>query len=83
VVIKDSRGLVIASCSKAVHQVLGSPNIEAMATAWALSFALDVGAKRAVLEGNSLAVIKGLREGERLLVPWTTIGGCKDFVSTI
>ena len=68
-VIRDSRGLVIASCSKAVHQVLGSADIEAMATTWALSFALDVGVKRAMLEGDSLAVIKGLREDESLLVP--------------
>ena len=67
-VITDSKGLVIASCSKAVHQVLGNANIEAMAAAWALSFALDVGVKRAVLEGDSLAVIKGLREDESLLV---------------
>ena len=31
VVIRDSRGLVIASCSKVVHQVLRAPEVEAMA----------------------------------------------------
>ena len=36
---------------------------------WALAFALEIGVKRAVLEGDSLNVIKGLMEEERLLVP--------------
>ncbi|KAL0008617.1 hypothetical protein SO802_010119 [Lithocarpus litseifolius] len=43
-------------------------DIEAKTASWALSFALDVGVKRAVLEGDSMIVIKGLREEERLLV---------------
>ncbi|XP_075655031.1 uncharacterized protein LOC142625226 [Castanea sativa] len=68
VVIRDHRGRVIASCSKLVHQQLSSNEIEAFAAGWALSFALDVGVKRAILEGDSLSVIKGLME-ERLLVP--------------
>ena len=59
VVIRDSRGLVIASCSKVVHQALGVCEVEALAVAWALSFASDVGVKRAVLEGGSMAVISG------------------------
>nr|POE61318.1 hypothetical protein CFP56_48890 [Quercus suber] len=70
VVIRDSRGLVIASCSKAVHQVLGVFDVEAMAATWALSFASDVGVKRAVLEGDSMAVIAGLREDGMVLVPY-------------
>ena len=60
---------MIASCSKLVHQELCSNDIEAVAAGWALSFALEVGVKRAVLEGDSLIVIKGLIEEERLLVP--------------
>ena len=36
---------------------------------WALAFALEIGVKRAALEGDSLNVIKGLMEEERLLVP--------------
>ena len=36
---------------------------------WALSFARDVGVKRVVLEGDSLTIIKGLMEEERLPVP--------------
>ena len=40
-----------------------------MAAGCALSFALEVGVKRAILEGDSLSVIKGLMEKERMLVP--------------
>ena len=60
---------MIASCSKPIHQELGSEDIEAIATTWALFFALEVGVKRAVLGGDSLFVIKGLMEEERLLIP--------------
>ncbi|KAL0016646.1 hypothetical protein SO802_003715 [Lithocarpus litseifolius] len=69
VVIRDHRGWVIASCSQLIHQQLGSNEIEALAAGWALSFALDVGVNRAVLEGDSWSVIKGLKEEERLLIP--------------
>ena len=41
-----------------------------MAATWALSFASDVGVKRAVLEGDSMAVILGLREDGVVLVPY-------------
>ena len=41
-----------------------------MEAAWALSFASDVGVKRVVLEGDSMAVISGLREDGMLLVPY-------------
>ena len=67
--IRDHRGRVIASCSKLIHQQLCSNEIEALAAGFALSFALEVGVKRAILEGGSLSVIKGLVEEKRLLVP--------------
>ena len=70
VVIRDNKGLIIASCSKVVHQVLGVFDIEALAAVWALSFASDVGVRRAVLEGDSMAVILGLREDGMVLVPY-------------
>ena len=70
VVIRDHRGLVIASCSKSVHQELCSDDIEATAAGWALTFALEIRVKKAILEGDSLNVTKGLMEEERLLVPW-------------
>ena len=60
---------MIASCSKPIHQELCNEDIEATAAAWALLFALEVGVKRAVLKGDSLSVIKGLMEEERLLIP--------------
>ena len=69
-VIRNSRGLVIASCSKVVHQALGVCEVEVLAAAWALSFAFDVGVKRDVLEGDSMAVISGLREDGLVLVPY-------------
>ena len=69
VVIRDHKGLVIASCSKLLHQELCNADIMAIAAGWALSFALEVGVKRVVLEGDSLTIIKGLMEEERLLVP--------------
>ena len=50
--------------------MLGSSDIEAMAVVWALSFTSDVGVRRAVLEGDSIAVIVGLREDEKVLVPY-------------
>nr|POE57019.1 hypothetical protein CFP56_02047 [Quercus suber] len=70
VVIRDNRGLVIASCSKDVHQVLGVSDIEALAAAWTLSFTSDVGVRRAVLEGDSKAVISALREDGKVFVPY-------------
>ncbi|KAK9983964.1 hypothetical protein SO802_033489 [Lithocarpus litseifolius] len=70
VVIRDTRGLVIASCSKVVHQVLSVSDIEALAAAWALSFASDVGVRQAILEGDSLTVISDLREDGKVLAPY-------------
>ncbi|XP_075662965.1 uncharacterized protein LOC142632452 [Castanea sativa] len=69
VVIRDHRGLVITSCSKLVHQELCSDDIEATTAGWALAFALEIGVKRVVLEGDSLNVIKGLTKEKKLLVP--------------
>ena len=56
VVIRDHQGSVIASCSKLVHQELCSKDVGSQV-------------KRPVLEGDSLTVIKGLMEEERLLIP--------------
>ena len=43
--------------------------VEAMAAATALVLANDIGVRRVILEGDSLAVIKVLREGEQPLSP--------------
>ena len=50
--------------------MLGASEVEAMAATWALSFAADVGVNWAVLEGDSLDVITGLRENRMVLVPY-------------
>ena len=62
VVIRDCSGLVIASCSEIVQQAYNSSEIEALAAATALSFAIDIGINKAILEGDSLVVIKALNE---------------------
>ena len=64
VVIRDSMGQVLASCSKVVNQVHSSSEVEAMAAGLALSFVAELGVKNAVLEGDSLLVVKALIDSE-------------------
>ena len=64
VVIRDSMGQVLASCSKVVNQVHSSSEVEAMAAGLALSFVAELGVKNAVLEGDSLLVVKALTDSE-------------------
>ncbi|XP_023892982.1 uncharacterized protein LOC112004977 [Quercus suber] len=64
VVVRNSSGQVMASCSKLVNQVYDSNEVEAMAAAWALSFAPEIGINNAVLEGDSLLVMKALTDPE-------------------
>ena len=71
VVIRDCSGLVLASCSKIVQQAYNSSEIEALAAATALSFAIDIGINKAILEGDSLVVIKALNEHD---APLSSIG---------
>ena len=62
IVIRDSSGLVIASCSKKLQQAYNSAEVEALAVAMALSFAADIGINRAILEDDSLDVITALSQ---------------------
>ncbi|XP_023906710.1 uncharacterized protein LOC112018416 [Quercus suber] len=64
VVVRNSSGQVMASCSKLVNQVYDSNEVEDMAAAWALSFAAEIGINNAVLEGDSLLVMKALTDPE-------------------
>ena len=64
VAVRNSFGQVMASCSKLVSQAYDSNEVEAMAAAWALSFAAAIGINNAVLEGNSLLVMKALTDPE-------------------
>ena len=69
VVIRNGSGSVLASCTKKLNQAYSGEHIEALAAATALSFASEIGFRRAVLEGDSLAVINALRERVSLLTP--------------
>nr|XP_023927404.1 uncharacterized protein LOC112038782 [Quercus suber] len=69
VVVRNEHGLVLGSCSKRLLQAYSATQIEAMAAATALAFASELGVRRAVLEGDSLAVIKALRECDYPFTP--------------
>ena len=69
VVIKNGSGSVLVSCTKKLNQAYSGEHIEALAVATALSFASEIGFKRAVLEGDSLSVINALKERVSLLTP--------------
>ncbi|KAL0012929.1 hypothetical protein SO802_008037 [Lithocarpus litseifolius] len=68
-VVRDDNGSVLASCIKSLSQAYSAVEIESMATAKALSFAHDIGIMRAILEGDSLIVIKVLKEDVHFLAP--------------
>nr|XP_023893058.1 peroxidase 5-like [Quercus suber] len=64
-------GQVLASCSKVVNQAHSSSEVEAVAAGLVLSFAAELGVKNAVLEGDSLLVVKALIDSESSM---STIG---------
>ena len=70
-VIIDGSGLVISSCSKKFQQAFSSTGIEALVAASALSFAAYIGINKAILEGDSLVVIKALNKPD---IPLSSIG---------
>ena len=67
VVIRNSAGLVMASCSQCLSQAYSNDEVEAFAAAKALSFAAEIGISKAVLEGDSLTIIKALSTDQRSL----------------
>ena len=60
VVIRNSLGQVIASCSQWLSQAFSSVDVEALAAAKAMSFAAEIGITKAVLEGDSLTIKNAL-----------------------
>ena len=70
VVLRNSSSLVIASWSQILPQAYSVEEIEALAAAKALSFAAEIGVSRAVLEGDSLVVIKALSDESVSLAPF-------------
>lgn len=49
-VIRDESGLILASCSKKLNHAYSAIEIEALAAAMALSLAMEIGIKSAVLD---------------------------------
>ena len=70
VIIRDSSGLALASCSEILSKAYTSNEVEAIAVANALSFAKDLGFTKAVLKGDSLVVIKALLDEDGYLAPY-------------
>ena len=68
-VVRDAKGLVLASCAKEMHQPYKAAVIESLAAATALSFATNLGFRRVVLEGDLMEVIQALRENAESLTP--------------
>ena len=68
-VIRDENGLVLGSCSKHLPQAYNAVEVEALAAATALALAEDLGMQRVILEGDSLVIIKALREEEQFFSP--------------
>ena len=69
VVVRDENGLVLGLCTKHLAWAYNAMEVEAMVAATALEFASELGVRRAILEGDSLAVMKALREDEQPLSP--------------
>ena len=68
-VIRDENGLVLGSCTKLLPQAYSAVEVEALAAATALTLARDLGMQRVILEGDSLIIIKALREEEHFFSP--------------
>ncbi|XP_075636521.1 uncharacterized protein LOC142608714 [Castanea sativa] len=69
VVVRNEDELVLGSCIKRLSQAYDAMEIEAMAAAIALFFASELGVREAILERDSMAVIKALKEFEEMLSP--------------
>ena len=70
VIIRNREGLVLAAMTEKIPQLLKPIEIEARAATRALEFAREVGISAAVLEGDSLLVIKALETKDVGLAPF-------------
>ena len=61
VVIWDSNGAVLASCSQKIPQAYKVEEIKLLVALKALSFAFELGFRSAILEGDSLGLIQALK----------------------
>ena len=64
VVIQDNNGAVLASCSEKIHQAYKPDEVDALAALKAVTFAHELGFRRATLEGDSLGQVKALKSIE-------------------
>ena len=69
VVIQDNNEVVLASCLEKIHQAHKLEEIEALAALKAVSFALELGFRSVILEGDSLGLIQILKSEECSLSP--------------
>ena len=69
-VIRNNSGQVITSCSQQLSQAYCSNEIEALAAAKAVSFTAKIGITKAVLEGDSLTIMKALSSDHSSLAPF-------------
>ena len=63
VVIHNHQGLVIASLSQKFSKAFAPLEVKALAATQALEFAVELGIKHAILEGDSLMLILALKNG--------------------
>ena len=68
-VIRDNNGAVLASCLEKLHQTYKPEEVEALAALKAVTLACDLGFRKAILEGDSLSLIKALKSTEDSLSP--------------
>ena len=68
-VIRDNNGVVLASCLEKLHQTYKPEEVEALAALKAVTLACDLGFRKAILEGDSLSLIKALKSTEDSLSP--------------
>ena len=68
-VIRNHNGVVMASCAEKLNQAYKAEEIEALAALKALQLAFDLGFQNAILEGDSLGLIKALQADDNNLSP--------------
>ncbi|KAK9990612.1 hypothetical protein SO802_025597 [Lithocarpus litseifolius] len=71
VVIRNSEGLVLGSLSKQIYQAYSPLEIEAMAVSTAMQFASNLEFQHAILETDSLVLVKALSDDTEFL---STVG---------
>ena len=67
VVIHDNEGMVLGSMSKQIPQAYSPVEIEAMAVTTAAQFVVDLGFQHAILETDSLVLVKALHDDTEFL----------------